>query len=598
MKITLVTKENTWHDEKIEEEAKITGVDFEVRDFKDLNDLREIDELGDIVVWRSSSLGRGSARDVVFRLIDKTGRRIINRSLLTNPSVGHKLYQQKIVEGLSPDVNTIQTFSFSNKEDLIEGIKEGQLKIPFIKKPNLGFQGRGVELVSSSNEIDTFKEGSFEEVIFQNYIENDGDYRVLIVGGRSLGVIKRVAAEGSFLNNVSRGGKALIVKDRNLEIRLSGIASQIVTFFDLSLCGVDLMVDKKTGEIYFLELNTVPQWEGFQEATGVNVAGEIIKYCQGLSSSEVRESLVSKVKDNYQTAKFLDDRNRFHFYSRLYLWERREEYFCQLLKLRGYFFGDSGEEGAWLREILEDKDFYSKKIFNSKPFREKAVKKYPFLGSYHEILFRALIARTVFGEDVTREIDRIVGREPLVALRNVLLKDEESILKLSTFAINYFYLVSNYFKDDKFKLNLIQKITRIIEKKLDFAGGGIEGMRNAFYFLTHCIIGESDFYSKKIIFERGFYLKIIRNLEKIIRENYFEISLDNKLEFIVCARLLDYESALESIIQEEARKSISGVGVFIVDKFNSSALTPCKKSFPESEHRNVLYLMANLKKNG
>jgi glutathione synthase/RimK-type ligase-like ATP-grasp enzyme len=41
--------------------------------------------------------------------------------------------------------------------------------------------------------------------------------------------------------------------------------------------GVDL-VTGRDGRTYVLEVNGIPGWKGFQEATGLDVAGELLEY--------------------------------------------------------------------------------------------------------------------------------------------------------------------------------------------------------------------------------------------------------------------------------------------------------------------------------
>ena len=83
------------------------------------------------------------------------------------------------------------------------------------------------------------------------------------------------------------------------------------------------------------------------------------------------------------------------------------------------------------------------------------------------------------------------------------------------------------------------------------------------------------------------------SLEEIIRKNYFSISLDNKVEFLVCCKLCGFQTMLEEIIQDEASKSLAEVGNFIVDKMNVKKKL-ANNQFLISEHRNVLYIMSNL----
>src|SRR5690606_26153383 len=65
------------------------------------------------------------------------------------------------------------------------------------------------------------------------------------------------------------------------------------------------------------------------------------------------------------------------------------------------------------------------------------------------------------------------------------------------------------------------------------------------YLYTHCIIGEANFYSRNIAASRKpIYEVMLARLEITIRENFTSINLDNKLEYLVCCRILSVESSL------------------------------------------------------
>lgn len=87
---------------------------------------------------------------------------------------------------------------------------------------------------------------------------------------------------------------------------------------------------------------------------------------------------------------------------------------------------------------------------------------------------------------------------------------------------------------------------------------------------------------------------MIKLCEDIILKNYFSISLDNKFEFLVCAKMLNYKSVVEKTILGEADRSLSLVGNFLVSKLNDSRGI-LGQNLLDAEHRNALYIMANTK---
>jgi RimK family alpha-L-glutamate ligase len=586
MKVTLIEKEKTWHGEQLINQGKKMNIDVERIDIHSLTEISVLEKkIGDVIFWRSSSLDIKKERAISFKFFEKKGKTIINNALLKYPNITDKLFQQKYIEICLKSVQTIPTYFFKSRKELLYSIERKKIIFPFILKPNLGARGEGILLIEDSSQLDKIKEEIIKESVFQNYIENDGDFRVLMLGGYPLGIIKRVAKNGSFLNNVSKGGVPIEVKDEKIKEELFRIAIRVVALFDLKFCGVDIIYNKKDDKFYFLELNTVPQWEGFQKTTRVNVAKELLSYCDALKRKEKPQVLV----EEYYKQHLVDDEKKFHFLSRLFLWTKQKKYFQELEKLEEFFIGlDGVGNEKKIKELLKDKESFKKKVYNGRSFRKDIIKKYPLLGSYHEILFRNLMSKNIFGKDLRRHIRRFVKNDNLKEMRNELLKNKKDILKLSTFAVNFLYFLRDYLDEDDFVLE---------EVMLDIASqmkvGDNSNLSNNIYLLTHCVIGESRFYNSKILSNKiKTYKFISKKAEELILSAYFEVSLDSKLEFLICCKLVGYKTKLEFIIQDEASYSFSELGNFIIDKRGLGN----NNDFLSSEHRSVLYILSNIKK--
>ncbi|MEF3691955.1 MAG: DUF3541 domain-containing protein [Candidatus Moraniibacteriota bacterium] len=594
MKISYISKTSTWNDDQILKEAEKMGIDLEKIDVKNLNNQEIFKSLGDIILWRSSSLEPRSGRAIFLSLLIKSGKKVINRSIADFPGVVFKQFQQKYLKESTKKINTIPTFTFNSVEELRKAINEGLLKIPFIKKPNLGSKGFGVELVSDIEDLNKFdNEEEIKKNIFQNFIKNDGDYRVLVIGGRPIGAIKRIGKEGSFVNNVSMGGQAVAVEDEKLKSELFQIASQVAAVFNLGFCGVDIIRDSDSNELFFLELNTVPQWEGFQKSTGINVARELLMYCKEFSNEEGKKT-PELVNDCYKKHFNKLAGKKFHFASRMFLWTKDNKYLKELDKLKEENFGNSDEEFRKIVErILKNKESYKKRVYNNKKVRKESIDKFPYLGAYNEILFRNMMSKNIFGKDLRFIIKDFVKDEDLIEMRKMLIENKNDFVKLSTFASNYLFFLEEYFEGEKeTKVNIKDIFNLIKENILEEKITDIEEIRNKVYLLTHLIIGASGFYAKSIKEDREVFLEILKIAEKIVKKNYFNLTLDVKLELIVCGRMLKVDVEIEKMIKEEANQSLSDINNFLVDKFNSGKkVSPI--SFLGSEHRNVLYLMIN-----
>ena len=136
----------------------------------------------------------------------------------------------------------------------------GALQYPFVLKADNGRKGRDNYLVTSAEDL-TEKLDAQPNVAFiaQEFIENDGDYRALVMGDKIGLVIRRVASGDSHLNNTSQGGSAEIVDVSTFtdDVQLEILEAAKVE--GLQVAGVDIIFDKHTNKHYFLEVNRAPQ---------------------------------------------------------------------------------------------------------------------------------------------------------------------------------------------------------------------------------------------------------------------------------------------------------------------------------------------------
>jgi hypothetical protein len=157
---------------------------------------------------------------------------------------------------------------------------------------------------------------------------------------------------------------------------------------------------------------------------------------------------------------------------------------------------------------------------------------------------------------------------------------------LSTYAINTLYLLSKLYPDDFAPIDA--KAILALGKTYDMSDK--KSIQMLMYLYTHCIIGETLFYWSPLANGLDEYTSMLVEIDGIIDELYEDINLDNKLEFLVCCRLANYDPRNRDRIYAEAEQSLDGGG-YIVDTHNNN-INPLKQSFMMSEHRNVLYVMS------
>jgi len=113
-----------------------------------------------------------------------------------------------------------------------------------------------------------------QRYMIQEYIVNTEDYRVMVLGDKVLGVMKRATGENPLLKNVFTKTE---LPDYVLEKAIAAAKA-----CEIEVAGVDVVFKEGVKEPYFWEVNRAPNYDRFVEVTGINVAEEIIKYLASL----------------------------------------------------------------------------------------------------------------------------------------------------------------------------------------------------------------------------------------------------------------------------------------------------------------------------
>ena len=169
-------------------------------------------------------------------------------------------------------------------------------EFPIIMKTLEGSRGVGVLFVESERSLESliqllYNQNEDVDLLIQEYIETDGDVRVIVLGDTIIAAMKREVIEGDFRSNVSQGAKAEEYSLTKLEVEQSLLAAKAVG-------GVWTAVDfipstePKTKPPYILEVNHSPGTAGIEKATGKNVVKEVIDY---YSNPKNRHPVASEV---------------------------------------------------------------------------------------------------------------------------------------------------------------------------------------------------------------------------------------------------------------------------------------------------------------
>lgn len=604
MKITVIAQSKKgWHQQDLIRAANQRGVTVEVIDIKNANELpAKAEKFGDAIIWRAATgLDTLSERAAVNLFLGD--RPVLNKAIFTHPFTAYKYYQQATIAKVAkkaPHLTGIPTYKALDRAHLLQIIDEGKLKFPFIAKPNLGSKGNGIVIVEKPEDLKQI--AKFRKMVFQNFIKNDGDWRVIVVGGRALGVMRRIAKPGSFLNNISQGARAVVETRPKLRKEIIELALNVASMFGLACCGVDIIQDKKTKQLHFMEVNTAPQWNGefgFASITGVDVAAEIIDLAIDLGARKEQRpaDLVQECLDKYIADETLP--KAVHYASRMYLWTGEEQYRKMLDIAEANYMGKTPVEVKTRLEKL----FSGEGMDNNKigvKARYDYYNKYPQLRPVNRLLFKSLFANTLYNrKDVAKQVKEFISDEEILRLFNDLIKDHQAIRVLSTFAVNFFYLVKAYFEYNLKLSNLVLIDPKLFEDLVDEydeheKSGEIthrQKLRLQLYLLTHAIIGESKFYARRV--SNSAYKRLAMRAEQIVKDNYFSLPLDCKLELLVVCKLVGYHSHLQEVILNEAGHSLSPIGNFLIDTHNAGRDAMLKNKVAQAEHRSVLFIMAS-----
>lgn len=151
--------------------------------------------------------------------------------------------------------------------------------LPFVAKGLERSMGQEIFLVENKEEYEALqrdfpvdKEWLFEECITTSL---GRDLRLFAIRGNAVACMQRTSTD-DFRANVARGAN---VTDYGLSGELCSIAKDVYLQSNLDFVGIDLLFGKE-GYV-FCEVNITPGLEGIEQASGVNVAREIMTMIKG-----------------------------------------------------------------------------------------------------------------------------------------------------------------------------------------------------------------------------------------------------------------------------------------------------------------------------
>ena len=221
----------------------------------------------------------GTLEQIIFRVdalhwIEERGVPVVNSPRAIERAVD-KFYTDALLR--EAGLPTPETVVCENMADAMAAVRAlGEVVI----KPIFGSMGHGLVRVSDPDvAFRVLKSLDQVRSVFyiQRAVDHGGrDIRAFVVDGRVLGAIERRAPEGDWRTNVARGADARAI---NLPADWAQLALRAAAAIGADYAGVDLL-PSRDGQVFVLEVNGIPGWQGLQQATGLDVAGAIVDHLE------------------------------------------------------------------------------------------------------------------------------------------------------------------------------------------------------------------------------------------------------------------------------------------------------------------------------
>ena len=187
--------------------------------------------------------------------------------IINDPSsirnISEKLYAIKYLKYMPPTI-------FSQNIDEIKKFFKKNEKV--ILKPIHSFGGNDIHLLSKF-DLKFIKKfiKKHEYIICQKYLPkiNKGDKRVFLINGKVVGAISRVPKKGSFLSNMSKGGKPINTQLTNIEKKISKLVAKNLRKENIFFAGIDFIDQKLNGDI---NVTSPTGLKTFYDLSNVNLA--------------------------------------------------------------------------------------------------------------------------------------------------------------------------------------------------------------------------------------------------------------------------------------------------------------------------------------
>lgn len=153
---------------------------------------------------------------------------------------------------------------------------------PMVIKISKSKKGLGVFLANNKKEVlEIIQKESTEEIIIQEFIPNNFDYRILVLGNSIGCIIKRERPDkkNEFRNNVYLGATETFLKLNTLDKKIKNEAIRAAKIANIQIAGVDMIVGANN-QTYVFEVNRSPAFTFDEKISNeLNALAEYLNLC-------------------------------------------------------------------------------------------------------------------------------------------------------------------------------------------------------------------------------------------------------------------------------------------------------------------------------
>ena len=267
--------------ERIAEELRLLGVETDV--YRNGEIVAMIRSIGDVSAFMPKKYDFAVYLDkdkYLGKLLENTGLRLFNSAAAVDVCDDKFCtYLALLGKGiaLADSISAPLCYTPDAKADagFLQTVAN-ELGFPMVMKTSYGSFGAGVQLVENMSDlVETEQKNLYRPHFYQRYIaESCGrDIRVIVIGGKTVAAMERVATKGEFRSNIELGGTG---KKVDLSPTYAELAERTAVALGLDYCGVDILETENGGVI--CEVNSNAFFEGLEKTTGCNVAKSYAKY--------------------------------------------------------------------------------------------------------------------------------------------------------------------------------------------------------------------------------------------------------------------------------------------------------------------------------